>query len=508
MNIKFDVLKNVGSSWFGVATTLVVGIILPPFILHRLGDEAFGLWILIFSFTGFYGIFDLGIRSSIVKHVAEFEATGDHDRLTRLVNVSLFIYTCIALALLVGVCVGSLYVNSIFHISPSFQKTARLLFLMVGCGVALGFPLSVFAGILEGLQKYYLLNITQAVAAFFRALIIVLALTHGMGILSVAFITVVFPLLSYVTYAWKVLRTVPLNFGIRFIDRATFRKTFNYSFFSFVSSVAFRLRFQSDAMVIGAMLSASAITYFSIGSKLIDYPFLLVGGLTQFIPPMSSQFDAVGNSERLQKLFVLGNRACALIVFPMSAMLWILGKSVIGVWVGPKYESSYVILIILLVPTILADIQASSRQVLLGMGRHKVLAFVNVGEGAINLILSVVLIRYWGVIGVALGTAIPLALTSLFFLPSYSCRILKVPLKQFLREAYLLPLVLCAPLVAALLFTRSLMPAHNYLQLMILGTAEGLVYGIGVLWWFLAREPIGIESRTKLKLYMLQVFGR
>jgi O-antigen/teichoic acid export membrane protein len=136
------------------------------------------------------------------------------------------------------------------------------------------------------------------------------------------------------------------------------------------------------------------------------------------------------------------------------------------------------------------------------------MALVNVGEGVVNVIMSVVLIRYWGVIGDALGTAIPLVLTSLFFLPAYSCRILKVPLKEFLREAYLLPLALCAPLVATLLITRSLMPAHNYLQLMMHVTVGGLVYGIAVLWWFLAREPIGIESRTKLKLFVLQAFSR
>jgi O-antigen/teichoic acid export membrane protein len=508
MNSTGKILKSTTSSWFGVATTLLVGIALPPIILHRLGDEAFGLWILIFSFTGYYGIFDLGIRSSVVKHVAEFEATSDRDQLTRLVNVSLFVYGCVALALLVVVGVGSLYFDAIFHISARYQHTARILFLMVGSGVALGFPLSVFAGILEGLQQFSLLNLTQAVATLLRALLIVLALNHGMGILSVACITVVFPLLSYVIYAWKVMHTVPLEFGLRFLDRTTFHRTFHYSFFSFVSMVAFRLRFQTDAIIIGAMISTTAVTYFSIGSKLIDYPFLLVAGLTQIIPAMSSQIDAIGNREHLRKLFVLGNRACALVVFPISAVLMVLGRSVIDVWVGPKYESSYVILIILLVPTMLADMQATSRQMLYGMGRHKALALVNVAEGIVNVIMSIVLIRYWGIVGDALGTAIPLALTSLFFLPSYCCRLLKIPLEEFLREAYLLPFALCGPLVITLLCTQSLFRAHNFLQLILLMAPGGLVYGVSTLWWFLVREPIGIESRIRVKQYVLQLFSR
>jgi hypothetical protein len=81
-------------------------------------------------------------------------------------------------------------------------------------------------------------------------------------------------------------------------------------------------------------------------------------------------------------------------------------------------------------------------------------------------------------------------------------------LKEFLREAYVLPLALCAPLVATLLFTRSVLPVHNYLQLATELTAGGVVYGSGMLWWFLAREPMGIESRTRVKLYVLQVFSR
>ena len=61
--MKFDkrqILRNVGSSWFALGVNVVSGIFLSPYILHRLGDTAFGLWILIFSITGYYGLFDLG----------------------------------------------------------------------------------------------------------------------------------------------------------------------------------------------------------------------------------------------------------------------------------------------------------------------------------------------------------------------------------------------------------------------------------------------------------------
>src|SRR5580704_5318496 len=99
---KTQILKNVGSSWSALATNVLVGIFLSPFILHRLGDSAYGIWVLIFSITGYYGLFDLGIRSSVVRYVSKFTATGESDKLNRLVNTSLWSYTLIgAVAMLI-----------------------------------------------------------------------------------------------------------------------------------------------------------------------------------------------------------------------------------------------------------------------------------------------------------------------------------------------------------------------------------------------------------------------
>src|SRR5260370_37755015 len=83
---KRQILKNVGSSWSALAVNVMVGIFLSPFILHHLGDAAFGIWVLIFSVTGYYGLFDLSIRSSIVRYVSQYTATDDQANLTQVVN--------------------------------------------------------------------------------------------------------------------------------------------------------------------------------------------------------------------------------------------------------------------------------------------------------------------------------------------------------------------------------------------------------------------------------------
>src|ERR1700757_3713322 len=92
---KAQIIKNVGSSWFSLGINILVGIFLSPFILHRLGDAAFGIWVLIFSLTGYYGIFDFGIRSSIIRYVSKYTATNDLDEVSGLINTAMFTYSCV-----------------------------------------------------------------------------------------------------------------------------------------------------------------------------------------------------------------------------------------------------------------------------------------------------------------------------------------------------------------------------------------------------------------------------
>src|SRR5580692_10646793 len=101
MSLKTRALKNIASSWGGLVVNIAVGFFLSPFVLHHLGDDAFGLWILIFSLTGYYGIFDFGIRSSLIRYVSKFQATGDKEHLARLINTCFFVYTGIGAILLV-----------------------------------------------------------------------------------------------------------------------------------------------------------------------------------------------------------------------------------------------------------------------------------------------------------------------------------------------------------------------------------------------------------------------
>jgi O-antigen/teichoic acid export membrane protein len=189
-------------------------------------------------------------------------------------------------------------------------------------------------------------------------------------------------------------------------------------------------------------------------------------------------------------------------MFPMTVALIVMGKSVIEAWVGPRYVSSYSVLLILLIPTTLYQAQSTSNRILFGMSLHKSLAYVVLMEGVANVILSIVLVRPLGIVGDAIGTASPLLCTSLFFLPRHLCRQLDIPVRKFVMEAYFYPLVLCAPMILVLIVMQRSFYAHRYPQLVLNLLAGIAVYGVGVLWFVLTREPLGIQLKTRMFHYL------
>lgn len=487
---------------------VAVGFILSPFILHKLGDTAFGIWVLIFSLTGYYGLFDLGVRASIGRYVARFAATGDEKQFLRFLNTSLAVCGLLGLGVVFAAGIGAHFLGVWFRIPPDFLGTARILFFLVSADVALGFPLSVFGCVLEGYQNFWPLNFTHICSSLLRGILVVLALSLGGGLVSIALVSVGLNFLRHLSCLYLVFKTTPLRLSVRFFDRSSLGQLLSYSAVSFTIIIAESLRFQSDAVVIGAFISATAVTYFAIASKLVEYSASLVTSLAQIFTPMASQCDAAGDQEGLRRVFVAGNRACAFVIFPLCAILITLGRPIIEAWVGGKYSSSYLILVVLIVPKTLLLAQAASMRILLGLGRQRLLALVVLLDGVANLVLSIVLLRYWGILGVALGTAIPLTCTSIFFLPQHLCRLLGVPLKRFFREAYLVPLGVTLPMTAVLLLLRQWRPRPNYNELLAQMTLAGVVYAGSWLSVTLAKRPAGSPVRVRFTNFLQQSVGR
>jgi len=145
------------------------------------------------------------------------------------------------------------------------------------------------------------------------------------------------------------------------------------------------------------------------------------------------------------------------------------------------------------------------------LAKHKTLAWVVMAEGIANLILSIILVRRYGIIGDAIGTAIPLICTQVLFIPAHLCRLLGIKVVAYLKRAFVLPVLLCSPMVAVLLLLRLWFVPHHLREFLIQVAIAGLVYGVGLAWAFWSHRAwqigeLGINKDDEVSLALVETY--
>jgi len=178
---------------------------------------------------------------------------------------------------------------------------------------------------------------------------------------------------------------------------------------------------------------------------------------TGVLQPAVSHLDARGQNARVQQVLVNATKYSMMVVLPVVVIYLVVGDAFISLWMGAKYgEACYGVLVVLTAAAAANVSQFTSTQILQGIARHGGTAYVTIAEAAANLALSVFLVRRYGIIGVAVGTLVPMLLSNLIAIPWYTCRVIGLSLGRFYREGLLTP---CIPacLFGALLYGASRM---------------------------------------------------
>src|SRR5262249_34101673 len=125
---------------------------------------------------------------------------------------------------------------------------------------------------------------------------------------------------------------------------------------------------------------------------------------------------------------------------------------------NPNFRADYVLLL-LLVGTIPRTFQSAGLQFLLGSRQMRFLTTLRGVEAAANLILSFLLIRRYGLRGVAVGVMVPMFISHLGFMLPYTLRSIGMSWGEYWRRILIGPVVLgVCGLIAALLVSRWIPP--------------------------------------------------
>jgi O-antigen/teichoic acid export membrane protein len=171
-------IRNVLWSWAGVATTILLGFLLSPYTIRKIGEVNFSIWTLALSLVEYYWLIDFGFRSATVKFSAESLAKGDQTRLNELVSTGVVWSTAAGIGTMAGSFFLAPQLGRLFHVDqPTFVTLVR----MVGVSWSLGMVSNIFSAVLEGAQRFDLTSRVWVVGmlAWGAGLLLLLAAGYG-----------------------------------------------------------------------------------------------------------------------------------------------------------------------------------------------------------------------------------------------------------------------------------------------------------------------------------------
>jgi O-antigen/teichoic acid export membrane protein len=321
----------------------------------------------------------------------------------------------------------------------------RWLVLLLGLSIAVLFPGRVLGAYLSGLQRFDLYNLTGITTVVVRAVLVVAVLRLGYGVLGMGAATLGLSVLSLILN-WRLVRWADprMSLAWRHTSWARMRELGSYSFYAFLNALGDHLRFYTDSAVIARLLAIALVTPFSIAARLMDHFKQVVFGFVGPLMPRMSELDGQSKAAELRQLFLQSTRVSALISFFIGSLLLLDGQTLLYLWLGDRFLSSYPILLTLTAGYVATLAQFPSNIIVYAKGRHRPLGWWILSEGAANLLLSIYFGTKYGLLGVALGTAIPMLVTGLVVQPWYALRLVPVSVAEYFREALARPALTCA----------------------------------------------------------------
>jgi O-antigen/teichoic acid export membrane protein len=419
---------------------IAVLFVLSPFVLHRIGTDANGIWLTVVAFTGILSLLILGVPMASVRFIGERVAKKDPAGVNTAISTCLTISSCLGVvALMVGVGLWFIFTNgylnesAVLALGPDLQQDAKIAFGLVVVQVALAFGMRLPYGIFDAHQDFVAKNTIMASELVLRLALTLLLISWHASLISLAWVQLLCMLFEFAVVYWVVKRRHPaVAIGYRSFDKTLVKKILSFSIFVMLLNVGTLIAFRIDALVIGAFMEPKYVTWFDFGNKFFDPMTGLLIAVGAVVMPMAIRLKATGDFNQLREVFLKWSKICFSLVIPIGIYLMVAGPSFLGWWVGPEFiePSGRVLQVLMLSFVVYLPVRGVALPVLMGLGNPKVPALGLLIMGLANLTISLALVERFGILGVAVGTAVPNVIFAMFIL-TRACVALDIDLKQY-----------------------------------------------------------------------------
>lgn len=394
------------------AISMITGFIAVPLTLNYLGAERYGLWMVISSLSLALQFADLGLGNSLVNTLADAHGRGDRVAARQQVSTAFFLFSGIALALLIGF--GALYplVNWARELNVQSPEAAEevgpALWSFVGC-LAVGLVVGIVSRVELAYQNAFANGVWQAVGSVGALVALLLAMHYNARLPGLVLMLSGVPVLATICQAITVFFfTRPwLRPSLAWVNRRVAVNLGRLGAGYLVVQVASTLSMYSDSIIATRILGPEAVTQYAVVSK----PFGLLSAMLfmALVPMWPAYTEALAKGDMGWVRRTLNKSlGLAVVVVGVSGLILVaVGAPLIRLWVrDPSFEVPTGLLVALAVWTLIQTVGGVWAALMNGLNLIRFQAACAVLTAVVAVAAKVLLAQRAGIPGLVWGTSL------------------------------------------------------------------------------------------------------
>ena len=415
-------LKNNLAILFGNLFFRIGGYVYKFLMVYLLDSVSYGILTVAAPFQNTLQILAAGgLPPTMSKYISEYNATNNKEESYKIILISFKI------SLLLGIFFG---LTMIFFIAPALVKIYNNPILLVplqciGLIVPFSAIVGAFRGIFQGEYKMEYILWSRGVEQIMMILSSVVLIIIGFSVVGALLGTVIGFICSLISviltlhkYFFNIYEGV-LKLNLSFKEEIKIAyKIISFSIPVILTAISEIGVYSVTTTIMPLFITISEIGYFGIAEPIARLPLMISNSLATTMLPVSSEMMATNKKDILKQYIFNSFRYNLIMMVPICLFLIIFSKEVLLVmfFTKPSYSKGATVLSILTLGMFFYSIFTISSSMIQGSGKPKISMYLLICAFVQILILSFILIPYFGVNGGAIATALTTLTISVFSL--------------------------------------------------------------------------------------------
>ena len=459
----------------------VVGLLYTPYMLRMMGQSEYGLYSLVASVIAYLTVLDLGFGNAIVRYTAKFRAEKKTEEQYEMFGMFFLLY------LVIGIIAFGIGLGLYFNVGTLFGDTmtavelgrARIMMLLLVANLAFTFPMSIWGSIIQAYEDFVFQKSLNIFRIILNTAVMICLLHFGYKAVAMVVVQTIFNVLTLVLnfiYCRRKLN-IHLYFRFKHFHWGFLKEVAIYSFWIFLNAIMDRVYWSTGQFVLGAIVGTAAVAVFAIAIQLEGMYMQFSTAISSvFLPKVTAMVATNRSRKEISDLFIRTGRIQYIVLAYILSGFIIFGRQFIELWAGAGYSDAYIISLLFFIPLTVPLIQNLGITILQARNEMKFRSVLYIIIALVSLAMQIVLTRFFGGIGCAMGVSGALVVGQILIMNVYYQRRQDLDIKTFWKEISKMSIIPIVLIFSSMLVIRHFFALDSWGKLILGIAAFSLVY--------------------------------